>query len=78
MPDTENVELNTITDTSFSAIFESLATGRDVSDRVLTKIIEGLLDDPPETRLVEPPGLGNVVAFPRVGGLHHRYGRIAA
>jgi putative transposase len=34
--------------------------------------------DPPETRAVEPPELGNVVAFPRVGGLHHRYGRIAA
>ena len=34
--------------------------------------------DPPETRIVEPPELGNIVAFPRVGGLHHRYGRIAA
>ena len=34
--------------------------------------------DSPETRLVEPPELGNVMAFPRVGGLHHRYGRIAA
>ncbi len=34
--------------------------------------------DPPETRPVEPPKLGNIVAFPRVGGLHHRYGRIAA
>jgi transposase InsO family protein len=34
--------------------------------------------DPPETRTVEPPELGNIVAFPRVGGLHHRYGRIAA
>ncbi len=33
--------------------------------------------DPPETRLVEPPVLGSV-AFPRVGGLHHRYGRMAA
>jgi transposase InsO family protein len=33
---------------------------------------------PPETRLVEPQGLGNIAAFPRVGGLHHRYGRIAA
>jgi putative transposase len=34
--------------------------------------------DPPETRAVEPLELGNVVAFPRVGGLHHRYRRIAA
>lgn len=34
--------------------------------------------DPPETRAVEPPGLGNIIAFPRVGGLHYRYGRIAA
>lgn len=34
--------------------------------------------DPPESRLPEPPELGKVVAFPRVGGLHNRYGRIAA
>jgi transposase InsO family protein len=34
--------------------------------------------DPPETRTVEPPEMGNVAAFPNVGGLHHRYGRIAA
>ncbi|MEH6583527.1 MAG: integrase core domain-containing protein [Halioglobus sp.] len=34
--------------------------------------------DPPETRTVEPPELGNIIAFPRVGGLHHRYGRITA
>jgi transposase InsO family protein len=34
--------------------------------------------DPPETRTVEPPAMGNVVAFPHVGGLHHRYGRVAA
>ena len=34
--------------------------------------------DPPETRTVEPPEMGHVVAFPRVGGLHHRYQRIAA
>ena len=33
---------------------------------------------PPETRDIEPPELGTIVAFPRVGGLHHRYGRIAA
>ena len=34
--------------------------------------------DPPETRIVEPPKLGNVVALPRIGGLNHRYSRIAA
>ena len=34
--------------------------------------------DPPETRIAEPRSLGNVVAFPRIGGLHHRYSRIAA
>ena len=34
--------------------------------------------DPPQPGRVEPPGLGNVIAFPRVGGLHHRYGRMAA
>ena len=34
--------------------------------------------DPPETRAIESPELSTVVAFPRVGGLHHRYARIAA
>jgi transposase InsO family protein len=37
-----------------------------------------LKKDPPETRAVDPPELGHIVAFPCVGGLHHRYGRIAA
>ncbi len=34
--------------------------------------------DSPEPRAIEPPELGTIVAFPRVGGLHHRYARIAA
>jgi putative transposase len=34
--------------------------------------------DPPESRTVEPPEMGNIVALPKVGGLHHRYTRIAA
>jgi len=34
--------------------------------------------DPPESRTVEPPEIGDIVALPRVGGLHHRYTRIAA
>lgn len=36
--------LTTIKDTSFPDVFESLATGRDSSDKVLRRIIEGLLD----------------------------------
>ena len=31
--------------------------------------------DTPETRLVQPPESGRVVAVPQVGGLHHRYER---
>jgi transposase InsO family protein len=38
----------------------------------------GLGKDCPEARAVEPPEAGQVVAFPQVGGLHHRYTRRAA
>ena len=34
--------------------------------------------DSPDSRSVELPGRGEVVAFPEVGGLHHRYTRRAA
>jgi transposase InsO family protein len=34
--------------------------------------------DAPITRAVEPRQTGNVVALPRVDGLHHRYARRAA
>jgi len=34
--------------------------------------------DCPEPRLVHPPTAGNIIAFPEVGGLHHRYERRAA
>jgi len=33
--------------------------------------------DAPVARAVEPPNAGEVVALPRVGGLHHRYSRAA-
>lgn len=34
--------------------------------------------DCPEPRPEQPPGPGKIVAFPQVGGLHHRYERLAA
>jgi putative transposase len=34
--------------------------------------------DSPKPRSVEPESLGNIVALPQVGGLHHRYTRAAA
>jgi putative transposase len=34
--------------------------------------------DCPDTCSVTPPGVGRVVAFPQVNGLHHRYERLAA
>jgi hypothetical protein len=34
--------------------------------------------DTPESRSVQPPEAGRVVAVPQVGGLHHRYERRAA
>jgi hypothetical protein len=34
--------------------------------------------DSPEPRRVERPDQGGIVAMPMVGGLHHRYTRLAA
>jgi len=34
--------------------------------------------DAPISRLVQPPEIGRIVEVPQVGGLHHRYERIAA
>jgi transposase InsO family protein len=34
--------------------------------------------DCPQHRRIQPPPAGNIIAFPEVGGLHHRYERRAA
>ena len=34
--------------------------------------------DCPESRPIHPPSAGKIIAFPQVGGLHHRYERRAA
>jgi hypothetical protein len=36
-----------------------------------------LRGDAPVVRAIEPPNAGEVLALPRVGGLHHRYSRSA-
>ncbi|MGI9302276.1 MAG: integrase core domain-containing protein [Gammaproteobacteria bacterium] len=38
----------------------------------------GLNKDPPDGRPTEMPEMGTIVPFPQVGGLHHRYMRLAA
>jgi transposase InsO family protein len=38
----------------------------------------GLEKDTPESRPVQGPEVGRIVAIPEVGGLHHRYERHAA
>ena len=38
----------------------------------------GLDKDAPQGRRVQPPEEGKIVAFPEIGGLHHRYERRAA
>ena len=37
-----------------------------------------LAKDSPEPRAVQGPSAGRIVATPEVGGLHHRYERVAA
>jgi putative transposase len=34
--------------------------------------------DCPDPRFIQPPRSGRVIAIPQVGGLHHRYQRLAA
>ena len=62
-----------------------------LSERHLRRILSSYFDyyhrsrthlslekDCPEPRTVHPPNAGKVIAFPQVGGLHHRYERLAA
>jgi putative transposase len=53
-----------------------LASYRDYYHQTRTHL--SLLKDCPAPRPVHPPTRGNVIAMPQVGGLHHRYERLAA
>ncbi|WP_202804170.1 hypothetical protein [Methylocystis sp. ATCC 49242] len=37
-----------------------------------------LNEDCPQPRHIQPPSPGKIIAFPELGGLHHRYERRAA
>jgi putative transposase len=56
--------------------------GQDFRDRIhamgIKEVVTALDKDCPETRPIHPRTAGNVIAFPEVGGLHHRYERRAA
>src|SRR5262249_3274869 len=43
-----------------------------------TRTHPSLDKDCPETRPIHPPAPGKIIPFPEVGGLHHRYERLAA
>jgi putative transposase len=38
---------------------------------------QSLANNSPQPRLAEPPPRGRIIAIPQVGGLHHRYQRVA-
>jgi putative transposase len=44
----------------------------------LPRTHRSLDEEAPDSRAVEPPDLGNVIALPMVSGLHHRSARQAA
>ena len=53
-----------------------LASYLDYYHRSRTHLSLGM--DAPDGRPVQPAGAGKIVAFRQVGGLHHRYARLAA
>jgi putative transposase len=53
-----------------------LSSYQDYYHRTRTHL--SLMKDCPDSRPVHPPTRGKVIAIPQVGGLHHRYQRLAA
>jgi len=53
-----------------------LLSYRDYYHRSRTHL--SLAKDCPDPRPIQPSSSGNVIAVPQVGGLHHRYERLAA
>jgi putative transposase len=60
----------------FSTILRSIRLYVDYYHRTRTNL--SLAKDCPDTRPVHPTERGRVIAIAQVGGLHHRYERLAA
>ena len=58
---------------SETALYRQVKSFAEYYHRSRTHI--SLSKDSPESRVVQPPELGRIVAIPQVGGLHHRYER---
>ena len=61
---------------SEASLYRHLRNFADYYHRSRTHL--GLQKDTPESRPVQAPEAGRIVAIPEVGGLHHRYERRAA
>jgi len=61
---------------SEASLYRHLRNFADYYHRSRTHL--GLQKDTPESRPVQAPEAGRIVAIPEVGGLHHRYQRRAA
>ena len=61
---------------SESALYQQVKSFAEYYHRSRTHL--SLSKESPESRVVQPPELGPIVAIPQVGGLHNRYERRAA
>ena len=75
-PDDLERLIRTVEDLSEGHLRRILSSYFDYYHRTRTHL--SLEKDCPEPRPVHPPDAGKVIAFPQVGGLHHRYERLAA
>ena len=81
------IDFFTVPSATFRVFFVFIVLGESHLRRLVAEYLDyyrlsrthlSLDKDAPEPREVQPPTMGEVVALPKVGGLHHRYQRRAA
>ena len=81
-----SIDFFTVSTVTFWVLFVFVVLAHDrrrvahfnVTDSPSAKWTAQQIKDSPEPRSVEPPDQGRIAEFPMVGGLHHRYSRLAA